>query len=174
MARTRIIEAPAFKSWEDVNGALREIALEEIALADIDGEMNQQIIGIKKVAEQDAKPHNDRIARLAKDINEFVSEHRDDLGKRKTKTLTFGECGFRQSTTITVPAAKDKLAEVIRRLRARKMTDCIAVKETVNKDILRQHGEEKVVAVGATWKQKDVFWYEAARDKLERLRAGQR
>lgn len=173
MARNRIVEAPALKSWDDVNAALREIAEEQIALSDIDGDMNKQIIGVKKTAEQDAKPHADRIAKLEKDVKEYVEEHRDELGKKKTKALNFGEVGFRLSTTITVPKAKDKISEIIRKLRARKMVDCIIVEEKVNKDVLRQYGEDKVMAVGATWKSKDVFWYEAARDKLEKMQAEQ-
>ena len=37
--RKRIIEAPVFKTWEEVDAALKEIAEEEIAIADIEGEM---------------------------------------------------------------------------------------------------------------------------------------
>lgn len=173
MARKRIVEEPVLKSWEDVNEALREIALEEIVLSDIDGDMNKQIIGIKKVAEQECKPHKDRIDKLSKDIKEYVEEHRDDLGKKKTKTLNFGEVGFRQSTTISIPKAKDKVAEILKRLRARGMKDCIVVKEDISKEALRQYGEDKVLAVGAGWKQKDVFWYEAAKEKLEQIQASQ-
>lgn len=173
MARNRIIEAPVYKTWEDINKALRKIAEEQIRLADIEGDMNKQIIGIKITAEQESKPHQDRIDKLSADIKNFVDEHRDELGKRKTLTLNFGEVGYRQSTTVSLPKAKEKLDEIMRKLRSRKMLDCIVTKETVNKDALRQYGEDKVIAVGAGWKQKDVFWYEAARDKLEKLAAEQ-
>nr|DAP14019.1 MAG TPA: hypothetical protein [Caudoviricetes sp.] len=169
MARKRIVEAPALKSWEQVDAALKEIAENEIALADIEGDMNRQLNGIKITAAQDAKPHQDRIDKLGKDIKEFVEEHREDLGKKKTMALNFGETGFRQSTTISLPKAKDKLDEIIRKLKSRKMTDCIITKETVDKEALKKYGEDKVTAVGAGFKQKDTFWYEAARDKLEQL-----
>ena len=52
MARKRIIEAPALKSWEDVNDALRQIAEAQITLGDIESEMQKQIVGAKKAAEQ--------------------------------------------------------------------------------------------------------------------------
>lgn len=171
--RKHIETVPVLKTWEDVNDALRQIALEEIAIDEIEGDMNKQILGMKKVAEQQKKPHNDRIGKLAADIKAYVDSHRDELGQRKTVSLTFGECGYRQSTSVQVPTARDKLAEIIRRLRARKMEDCITVKESVNKDALRQYGEEAVLEVGAKWVQKDGFWYEAAREKLEQLHAGQ-
>lgn len=168
MARKRITEAPAIKSWEEVDAALREIAEAELTLGDIEAEMNRQIIGAKKVAEQESKPHADRIAKLEKDIKEFVEEHRTDLGKAKSKALNYGEVGFRLSTIVTVPTAKEKLEKIIRSLKARNMNDCIVVKETVNKENLKKYGEDTVNAVGATYKQKDVFGYDVFKDKVER------
>ena len=168
MARKRITEAPTLKSWADVDAALREIAEAELTLGDIEAELNRQIIGAKKVAEQDSKPHADRIAKLERDVKEFVTDHRDELGKAKTRALNYGEVGFRLSTSISVPTAKEKVAEIVRRLKARQMTDCIIVEEKVSKEVLKKYGEDTVNAVGATWKQKDVFGYETYKDKVER------
>ena len=42
------------------------------------------------------------------------------MGKVKTKALTFGEVSFRLSTAISLPRAKDKIEEIVRRLKARK------------------------------------------------------
>lgn len=88
--RKRIIEAPVFKTWEEVDAALKEIAEEEIAIADIEGEMNKQINGIKITAAQEAKPHHDRISSLEKDIKQFVTEHRDELGGKRQRRSTSG------------------------------------------------------------------------------------
>ena len=43
MARKRVIEAPALKNWEDVDGALKEIAEAQLAIGDIEAELNRQI-----------------------------------------------------------------------------------------------------------------------------------
>lgn len=171
MARKRIIEAPALKSWADVDAALREIAENEITLGDIEAELNRQIIGAKKTAEQQSKPHGDRIAKLERDIKEFVEEHRADLGKAKSKALTYGEVGFRLSTSVSLPRAKERVDEIIRKLKARKMTDCVIIEEKVSKEALKKYGEDTVNAVGATWKQKDAFGYETYKEKIERLPA---
>lgn len=101
MARKRVIEAQSLKSWEDVNDALRQIAEAQIALGDIESDMQKQIVGAKKVAEDQSKPYKDAIARLEHELKEFVSEHRTDMGKTKTMTLTFGEVGFRLSTSVS-------------------------------------------------------------------------
>lgn len=95
------------------------------------------------------------------------------MGKTKTRALTFGEVGFRLSTSVSLPRAKEKIEEIIRRLKTQQMMDCIVVKEDVSKEALKKYGEDTVNAVGATWKQQDVFGYELNFSKLEQVKAGQ-
>ena len=160
MARKRVVEPSGVKTWEDANDALRQIAEAQLALADIEGEMNKQILGAKKAAEEQSKPYKDRVAKLERELKDFVTEHRADMGKTKTRALTFGEVGFRLSTSVSLPRAKEKIEEIIRRLKTRQMMDCIVVKEDVSKEALKKYGEDTVNAVGATWKQQDVFGYQ--------------
>lgn len=172
MARKRVVEAPSLHSWEDVNDALRQIAEAQIALGEIQSDMQKQILGAQKVAEEQSKPLNDNVAKLEREIKSFVTDHRDEMGKTKSMVLTFGEVGFRLSTSVSLPRAKEKLEEIIRRLKSRQMTDCIVVEEKVSKEALKKYGEDTVNAVGATWKQSDVFGYEVNIAKLEQFKAG--
>lgn len=172
MARKRVVEAPSLHSWEDVNDALRQIAEAQIALGEIQSDMQKQILGAQKVAEAQSKPLNDNVAKLEREIKSFVTDHRDEMGKTKSMVLTFGEVGFRLSTSVSLPRAKEKLEEIIRRLKSRQMTDCIVVEEKVSKEALKKYGEDTVNAVGATWKQSDVFGYEVNIAKLEQIKAG--
>lgn len=172
MARKRVMEAPALKSWEDVNDALRKIAENQLALNDIESDMQKQVIGAQKIAEEQGKPYKDSIARLENDIKTFVTDHRAEMGNSKSVTLTFGEVGFRLSTSISLPRAKEKLEEIIRRLKARQMLDCIVTEEKISKDALRKYGADTVEAVGATWKQRDTFGYDLNMAKLEQVKAG--
>ena len=172
MARKRVVEAPSLHSWEDVNDALRQIAEAQIALGEIQSDMQKQILGAQKVAEEQSKPLNDSVAKLEREIKSFVTDHRDEMGKAKSMVLTFGEVGFRLSTSVSLPRAKEKLEEIIRRLKSRQMTDCIVVEEKVSKESLKKYGEDTVNAVGATWKQSDVFGYEVNIAKLEQIKAG--
>lgn len=172
MARKRVVEAPSLHSWEDVNDALRQIAEAQIALGEIQNDMQKQILGAQKVAEEQSKPLNDNVAKLEREIKSFVTDHRDEMGKTKSMVLTFGEVGFRLSTSVSLPRAKEKLEEIIRRLKSRQMTDCIVVEEKVSKEALKKYGEDTVNAVGATWKQSDVFGYEVNIAKLEQIKAG--
>lgn len=172
MARKRVVEAASLHSWEDVNDALRQIAEAQIALGEIQSDMQKQILGAQKVAEEQSKPLNDNVAKLEREIKSFVTDHRDEMGKTKSMVLTFGEVGFRLSTSVSLPRAKEKLEEIIRRLKSRQMTDCIVVEEKVSKEALKKYGEDTVNAVGATWKQSDVFGYEVNIAKLEQIKAG--
>lgn len=172
MARKRVVEAPSLHSWEDVNDALRQIAEAQIALGEIQSDMQKQILGAQKVAEEQSKPLNDNVAKLEREIKSFVTDHRDEMGKTKSMVLTFSEVGFRLSTSVSLPRAKEKLEEIIRRLKSRQMTDCIVVEEKVSKEALKKYGEDTVNAVGATWKQSDVFGYEVNIAKLEQIKAG--
>lgn len=172
MARKRVVEAPSLHSLEDVNDALRQIAEAQIALGEIQSDMQKQILGAQKVAEEQSKPLNDNVAKLEREIKSFVTDHRDEMGKTKSVVLTFGEVGFRLSTSVSLPRAKEKLEEIIRRLKSRQMTDCIVVEEKVSKEALKKYGEDTVNAVGATWKQSDVFGYEVNIAKLEQIKAG--
>ena len=172
MARKRVVEAPSLHSWEDVNDALRQIAEAQIALGEIQSDMQKQILGAQKVAEEQSKPLNDNVAKLEREIKSFVTDHRDEMGKTKSVVLTFGEVGFRLSTSVSLPRAKEKLEEIIRRLKSRQMTDCIVVEEKVSKEALKKYGEDTVNAVGATWKQSDVFGYEVNIAKLEQIKPG--
>ena len=172
MAWKRVVEAPSLHSWEDVNDALRQIAEAQIALGEIQSDMQKQILGAQKVAEEQSKPLNDNVAKLEREIKSFVTDHRDEMGKTKSVVLTFGEVGFRLSTSVSLPRAKEKLEEIIRRLKSRQMTDCIVVEEKVSKEALKKYGEDTVNAVGATWKQSDVFGYEVNIAKLEQIKAG--
>lgn len=158
MARKRIEDQPTLKTWADVDRNLMKIAEHEIAIDNIEGEMNKQINGIKMIADQEAQPHHDQIEKLEKEIKEFVEDHREDLGKKKTIDLTFGQCGFRLSTSVSLPKGAEKLAEVIKKLRSRKMTECIVTTEKVDKEALKKYGKDTIAAVGGTLKQKDTFW----------------
>ncbi|MBU5312241.1 host-nuclease inhibitor Gam family protein [Tissierella carlieri] len=166
MVRVRIKNQPTLKNWDEVDKALREIAEQEFLIEEIEAEMTKQINGIKISSGLEAKPHQDRIEKLGKDIKEFVTEHKDELDG-KTKVLNFGSTGFRMSTSVIIPKAKEKVAAIVKSLKIRKMADCINVVEMVNKEVLKKYSEDEIIKVGAKLKKEDVFWYETSREKFK-------
>ncbi len=149
MARKRLPDEPVLKTWEEADLHFKEIGECELAIERIEADLNQKISDLKLEAEMAAQPYRDRIDQLEKEVKQFVELNRADI-KGKTKVLNFARTGFRQSTKIIVKSVQ----AVIANLKARKMTDCIIVKESVNKERLREYPDEVIAAVGAgkRWK----------------------
>ena len=162
MKRVRM-ERPELKTWDDVNEALRLIAEAQNEIAMMEAGMNVQIDTIKQAYEEKVQEYKKQIKQKELLIKEFTTDKRDQLDG-KTKDLTFGKVGFRKSTKLQLPKALDK---VIAALRKRGMEDCISVKETVNKDILKQYDEQQILEVGGSLKVEDAFWYETKQVDLK-------
>lgn len=167
MARVRMPEVCDLKSWEDVDLCLAEIGEKQRQIENIEAKMQEQIDAAKLAADDAAAPHRQRITHLATQIKLYADDHAGDMGGKKTKILTFGQVGYRRSTKITLPKAAAKVAEIIKSLKAKGMTDCvIAPPEKIDKDMLKKYPVNEITAVGAGLKVDDVFWYEPDREKL--------
>ncbi len=166
MSRKRIEDVLEINTWEDADAVLKEIAQNEIAIDEIEGVMNKDIHDIKEQAAMNAQPHKARIKELEQLLKTFVTVHKSELDG-KTKTLNFGQTGFRASTSIGLPRDKDKLQKIIDFLKKNGMGDCIVVTEKVNKDVLRKYGENRIIRAGVKIKKQDAFWYEAKRDEIQ-------
>lgn len=161
MARKKVKET-YLKDWEAVNFTLKEIAEHEQTLQRLEADMNARIDEIKLAESFEADPHIKSIKILEKRVKEFVLEHKEDLGNKKTRELTFGNTGFRKSTKLVI---KDTAGTILK-LIANKMNDCVNVKKTINKENLRKYSDERIAAAGAEIKVEDVFWYETKQEKL--------
>jgi phage host-nuclease inhibitor protein Gam len=162
MARVRINDESVLKTWEDVDITLKEIAECELEIENITTLMNQQIHDVKLESEMKAKPLQERIEKLGFYVKTFVEENKAELDG-KTKQLNFGKTGFRLSTKLVLR----KVDAVLENIKRFKMDDCITVKESINKDVLKKYPEEDIIKVGGTLKKEDVFWYETEREKLK-------
>lgn len=162
MARKKVNET-VFKSWDEVDAALHIVADAENELAKIEAEMNQTICEAKEQADDAAAAHREEIKKQEALIREFVTEHKAELSG-KSRQMTFGTVGFRLSTKLKLPKVLDG---VIAALKRNCMQDCITVKETVNKDILKTYNEAEILSVGGTLVKEDTFWYETARVEMQ-------
>lgn len=168
--RTRVEDgAPSLESWDDVDQALSIIGDNQRTIEGIEAAMQERIDAAKAEADAKARVYIEANKRLEGQIMDFAEGHREDMDGKKTKVLNFGSVGFRKSTRITLPKAPAKLAEIIRQLIARGMSDCVKqVEPKVDKNILGKYPPADIVAVGAGVKVSDVFWYEPDREKLDR------
>lgn len=166
MARKRV-DAETLMSWNDVSGSLAKIGELDRKLKTAEIAMQQKIDAAKAETAKLCEPYQKEKAQLEASISAFADGHRDDLGSRKSKTLYFGTVGYRKSSRIILPRGGAKIAEIVIRLRARRMDDCIVTKpESVDKDALKKYKETDIDAVGARLDTQDVFWYEVDQERL--------
>lgn len=141
---------------------LKKIADAENEMTAIEAEMNKKIAEIKKNAGEVSRQHKETIKQNEGKIKEYATVHKDGMNG-KSKLLTFGKVGFRLSTKLLLPSS---IADVIMKLRENGMLDCINVKETVDKDAVKNYGEDDILKIGGYLQKNDTFWYETDRDAL--------
>ena len=154
------MEEPVLKTWDEVDAALKEIAEAENQIAILESSQNIAINALKEEFKSKSEPYKAEIKKYEAMVKEYVTEHKTDL-KGKSRELTFGKVGFRLSTKVMLPKKLDRLITL---LRKNGMADCIQVEEKVNKDVLKTYEEKEIIAVGATLKKEDTFWYETKKD----------
>lgn len=157
MARKKAETPCSLSSWVDVDEALHEIIDCQSSIDTINAELNRDIATLKQIADESAAEHYELIKVLETEIKIFVKQHCNELDG-KTKKLTFGQTGYRQSTKLVVPTTK--AADIMSYLKRNNMTDCVKVEETINKDVLKTYPTETVLATGAYYKTTNKFWYE--------------
>lgn len=95
MARKKVTEQ-VLRSWDEVNESLKVIGKAQDEIAAIEAEMNSKIAEIKAEAKEKVKPYETDIKVKELMIQQYTSEHRDEL-KGKSFKLAFGTVGIRLS-----------------------------------------------------------------------------
>lgn len=167
MARTRKTEFCTLANLDDVNEALRSMGDYDRRIEAINADMQTKINAVKEEAENMARPLIDARAGLETQVGLYAKARYAEFKKVRTRTLTFGEFGFRVSRAARCPSSPDSVAEVVEQLRARGMVDCIkSTPATINKAVLRTYDAKTVEDVGCELVIKDTFFCEPAREQL--------
>mgnify|MGYP002570243671 FL=1 len=155
MARRKVTCALQLENWQQADDALRQIGENRRDLAAIENMLNERIADAKADAEAKGRPIKDHIAMLEQALREFATLHRADLGKAKSRTLTFGKVGFRQSTRLTLPRGVEKVKTIIEELLRRGMKECVVYPEPkIDKDAF-------LVAEATGWERLNLLQGEA-------------
>jgi phage host-nuclease inhibitor protein Gam len=145
---------------EDANLVLKEIGLLEHELEAVDADAHKQIAEIKAVAVKAGEPVRRQLTDLSALLGAYAEYNRADLFKdKKTVQLSFGNFGYRKSTSISV---KKTTLELLKKLG---LDRYIRVKEEPDKEAMAVMDDEALSQVDAVRKVKDDFFCEA--DKVE-------
>ena len=168
MARKKLENMITLNSWRECDEALRAIGEHTRDIMAIENVMNEQIAAARAAAADKATPLKEQVAQLELALRDYAMNHRDDMDGKKSKALTFGTLGFRRSTKIKLPGAKEKLAAIISRLQAMGMHECVSKPEPrVDKEALKKYSPDVIAETGATLTVEDVFGYEVNMEQLK-------
>ena len=167
MARQKMRCALTLNSWQEADDALRQIGENRRDIAAIENVMNERIADAKATADAKARPIREQTALLETALKDFAIAHRADMGKAKSKALTFGKIGFRQSTKLILPRGVEKVKGIIDELLRRGMTECVVYPEPkIDKDALKKYSTTEIADVGAKLEVEDVFGYDVDEEAL--------
>lgn len=164
MARRRVADPVTVHSWEESDALLGQIAERQREVTRIELEMNQRIAVLKENAKAAVKVHQAEIAAGEKQLALFAAQHREDFGKGKSKHLTHGVIGWRQSTTVKLLRS---VADTVAALLKNGHGECVRqTAPQVDKQAVRQLSEVDRTAAGIQMTSEDVFFWEPAVVKM--------
>lgn len=154
------------RDLNEANEALREMAALKRDLESVNADMNDRIDQAKLDAEVKAAPIQTRMKAIENGLLAYAEMNKDDLFKKKRSVdLDFGKIGYRRSKEVKAQPKKT-LASILEKLKSLGFSEGIRVKESVNKDVLRDWPEERLAMVDARIVEKDTFWLEPDETKL--------
>jgi phage host-nuclease inhibitor protein Gam len=144
MGKSKVV--PVYQNWEQVDEAMKAIARIDNQLKIQEVKMNEDINVIKTRAQLITTPLLDEKSLLEKNIKEFTEANVSEFKDKKTKEFTFGQVGFRKSTSIITRNVK----AIIEAIKGNKMDDCLIVKEAINKEELAKYDDASLEKIGLT------------------------
>ena len=160
MARKRVENS--IKSWQEADEALLLIGRLDREIEAHEAAAQKYIEAIKEDLISASSPGRETKAALEMQLQAFCEARREEM-KGKSRKLNFGTVSFRQSTRIVIRG----VAACIEALRSLGLADCIRVKESPDKEKMKDLDDAVLAQVGAKRQPEDVFGYEVNRERVK-------
>lgn len=154
---------PTFKSWDDVDNALKLISDIDKRLVEAQVVMNERIDKIKAESINNVRSIIYQKKQLEAAVEEFTKANITEFKEAKTRKFAFGEVGFRKTTSIVIRNVKAVLGS----LKQHRMFDCIDTKESINKEKLADYSDEALEKIGAKRKAEDTYFYNIYTERID-------
>lgn len=157
MARKRIAE-PFLKGWREVDKTLQQIAQLQRELDLTDAALNESIEQLRAKYRQESEATEVRIKELVSQVKEYCDANPDEFKQRKTRVLTHGSVGYRESTIVQIsdPQLTMELCEELG------WYECIRVKREPDKEAIKKLNSRELLQIQAAIKTRNTFGYELA------------
>lgn len=160
MARRKVADPIGLTTWEEADQLLGKIAEKQREVERIQLDLNERIAVMKENAKVAIKVHQADIAAGEKRLALFAAQHRADFGKSKSRPLTHGVIGWRQSSTIKLLRT---VADTVAALLQAGHSECVRqAAPQVDKQAVRQLTNEDMADAGIQLICEDTFYWEPA------------
>ncbi len=146
--------------WLHADKLLRQMADAQLAIQAAEAEAAETINAAKAELAVASKPLHEQIKTITLSLEVFATQNRHDFEGRKTKSLQFGNLGWRLSSAIRIK--KDTTLELIKQVfkRRSRQLQFIHVKESPDKDALAKLTDEELASLKARRVVTDDFFVE--------------
>ena len=156
-----VLQVPVINSVEEADSVLAEIAAHRRKIELYEIGLRESVDALKTECTDKCDAHKQAITTREQALMQFALARRDDIFKgRKSVSLTFGNFGFRASSTLKT-LRKFTWERVLNLVKDRGLA-CVRTKEEVDKDALRALDADTLAAVGCKLVEEDAFYYELA------------
>ncbi len=163
MARIKPVSPEKINNIDDAREALKEIAILQNKLDQLDAEATKKISEIKEKIAKQGEVSRDRIKVLGSSLALYADYNKPDLfTDKKSLDLNWGIIGFRLSTKVSI---KKTTLELLKKLFPGK---AVKVEEKVSKDELSDWKDEDLAQVDAAKIAEDTFFYELNKEAINK------
>ncbi|MBF0459749.1 MAG: host-nuclease inhibitor Gam family protein [Nitrospirae bacterium] len=152
-----------FKTWDEVDSALRRMGEIDIAVEGIQGDMTLEVNELKAQAETKAEGLKKERQLIEKAITLFCEERKDEFAKTRSRELTFGVVAYRVTTKIVIRSIKACVAA----MEALKLDKYLRIEKKPDKEIMLNLDDNTLAKVGASRKTEDSLRIEPAMEKIK-------
>lgn len=154
--------AMTITSLDAADAALVELAKLEREVKMIEICLDEDLEEARKKADELAAPLREKRALLEAALTTYATAGKETLFKKKAKKrslkLVHGVIGFRSSDEVTT-LPKVTWEEVVEKLKAMNLPECVRTKEEPDKKALRKLPEDLRTEAGVSIEPKDTFYY---------------
>ena len=151
-----------YKSWQEVDDAMKVLGEKSVALTKLEGEQTVQINEIKSKTLKKAGDLKNDITLIQKNIERFADAHKSEFLQKRTKKLNYGTISYR----IVKKVVCSDVDDAIKCLRALNMDFCIRTKMELDKDVLIEQDEKLLQKANISIKTEDKIKIEPNFEKL--------
>lgn len=144
-------------SWEALDQGLRRLGELEVTRQRINGDLTVKIQALKDEAAKEMTPIDTETAHIEALITHWCEGNKHEFADKRSRQFNFGEVGYRLVKSVALPRVKEKVAALIKAMKAYGLGDMIATEEKPDKDALAELEDGTLAKLGLKRTVKDSF-----------------